>query len=196
MNGPLYILDKKTKQLTKYLDFDGRDDRPGMFHRFFITSGYGNGLNGFHFDPDYRRTGKFYTVHMEDPNLTVSNLPDNKNHAGLNVAGYSVTPTIDTPGVTINEGVLIEWTDTNTSNTSFEGTARELMRVRLNTRSHPMGELTFNPYARPGHPDWRVLVRRGRRRRVRRVPGCRHPQQPSASRQPRRQDYPHHSGSE
>ena len=82
MNGPLYILDKKTRQFTKYLDFDGRDDRPGLFHRFFITSGYGNGLNGFYFDPDYRRTGKFYTVHMEDPNLTVSNLPDNKNHAG------------------------------------------------------------------------------------------------------------------
>ena len=31
------------------------------------------------------------------------------------------------------------------------------MRVRLNTRSHPMGELTFNPDARPGDPDWRVL---------------------------------------
>ena len=70
MNGPLYILDKKTRQFTKYLDFDGREDRPGLFHRFFITSGYGNGLNGFHFDPDYRRNGKFYTVHMEDPNLT------------------------------------------------------------------------------------------------------------------------------
>jgi hypothetical protein len=157
MNGPLYILDKKTRQLTKYLDFDGRDDRPGLFHRFFITSGYGNGLNGFYFDPDYRRTGKFYTVHMEDPNLTVSNLPDNKNLAELNVSGYSVTATIDTPGVTINEGVLIEWTDTNPSNTSFEGTARELMRLRLNTRSHPMGDLTFNPAARPGDPDWRVL---------------------------------------
>jgi hypothetical protein len=51
MNGPLYILDKKTKQFTKYLDFDGRDDRPGLFHRFFMTTGYGNGLNGFHFDP-------------------------------------------------------------------------------------------------------------------------------------------------
>ena len=157
MNGPLYILDKKTKQLTKYLDFDGRDDRPGMFHRFFITSGYGNGLNGFHFDPDYRRTGKFYTVHMEDPNLTVSNLPDAKNQPGLKVDGYTTTPTINTPGNTVNEGVLIEWTDTNTANTSFEGTARELMRVRLNTRSHPMGELTFNPFARAGDPDWRVL---------------------------------------
>ncbi len=157
MNGPLYILDKKTKQLTKYLDFDGRDDRPGLFHRLFITSGYGNGLNGFHFDPDYRRTGKFYTVHMEDPNLSVSNLPDAKNHPGLKLDGYTATEPISTPGTTINEGVLIEWTDTNTSNTTFEGTARELLRVRLNTRSHPMGEVTFNPFAGAGDPDWRVL---------------------------------------
>jgi hypothetical protein len=157
MNGPLYILDKKTKQFTKYLDFDGRDDRPGIFHRLFITSGYGNGLNGFHFDPDYRRNGKFYTVHMEDPSLTVSNLPDNKSYPGLNLNGYSATASIPTPQATINEGVLIEWTDTNPSNTTFEGTARELMRVRLNTRSHPMGEMTFNPAARPGDPDWRVM---------------------------------------
>src|SRR4029453_9689249 len=107
MNGPLYIVDKKTKQFTKYLDFDGRDDRSGLFHRFFITSGYGNGLNGFYFDPDYRPNGKFYTVHMEDPNLTtVSNLPDAKNHGGLNVTGYTPTQTIATPGETINEGVL------------------------------------------------------------------------------------------
>src|SRR4026209_813712 len=41
MNGPLYILDKATKQLTPYLNFDGRDGRPGMFKRLFITSGYG-----------------------------------------------------------------------------------------------------------------------------------------------------------
>ena len=157
MNGPLYILDKKTRQFTKYLDFDGRDDRPGIFHRLFITSGYGNGLNGFHFDPDYRRTGKFYTVHMEDPNVPVPSMPSNKSYPGLNVSGYTTTAPIDTPGNTVNEGVLIEWTDTNTSNTTFEGTARELMRVRLNTRSHPMGEVTFNPFARPGDPDWRVL---------------------------------------
>ena len=91
MNGPLYILDKKTKQFTKYLDFDGRDDRPGLFHRFFITSGYGNGLNGFYFDPDYRRNGKFYTVHMEDPNLAPCRTSrTTRTIAGLNVTGYTV----------------------------------------------------------------------------------------------------------
>ncbi|HLW77455.1 MAG TPA: PQQ-dependent sugar dehydrogenase, partial [Bryobacteraceae bacterium] len=47
--------------------------------------------------------------------------------------------------------------DSNTSNSTFEGTARELLRVKHNTRIHPMGDLVFNPTARPGDPDWRVL---------------------------------------
>jgi hypothetical protein len=55
------------------------------------------------------------------------------------------------------EAVLIEWTDTNIKNDTFEGTARELMRVQLNTRIHPMGEVTFNPAARRGDPEWRVM---------------------------------------
>src|SRR3954471_9199496 len=158
LNGPLYILDKATKKLTTYLNFDGREGHDGIFPRFFIASGYGNGLNGFYFDPDYRRNGKFYTVHMEDPSLaSISNLPRNKGFPGLNVAGYTTTASVTTPNIIQNEGVLIEWTDTNPSNNTFEGTARELMRVRLNTRSHPMGDLLFNPAARAGDPDWRVL---------------------------------------
>ena len=32
---------------------------------------------------------------------------------------------------------------------------RELLRVQLFSRIHPMGDLTFNPAARPGDPDWR-----------------------------------------
>jgi hypothetical protein len=157
MNGPLYIVDKKTRQFTKYLDFDGRDDRPGLFHRFYISSGYGNGINGFIFDPDYGRNGKFYTVHLEHYDMPVSNLPDNRHHPGLNVAGYTTTPPVEVPGASVGEGVLIEWVDTNTKNATFEGTAREILRTRLNTHGHPQGEIIFNPAARPGDSDWRVL---------------------------------------
>ena len=73
------------------------------------------------------------------------------------MSGYTTTPAIKTPGPLQNEGVLVEWTDSNPSNSTFEGTARELLRVQLNTRSHPMGDLIFNPAARRGDPDWRVL---------------------------------------
>src|SRR4029434_2685388 len=34
---------------------------------------------------------------------------------------------------------------------------RELMRVPYNGRIHPMGDLIFNPTARAGDPDWRVM---------------------------------------
>jgi hypothetical protein len=157
MNGPLYILDKETKKLTPYLDFNGRDGRPGMFHRLVFEAGYGNGLAHFQFDPDYPRNGRFYTVHVENPAITASNLPDNSHVPGLNVAGYTTTPAITTPGAVLHEAVLIEWTDTNVSNSTFEGTAREIMRVQLNTRIHPMGEVTFNPAARRGDPEWHVM---------------------------------------
>jgi hypothetical protein len=157
LNGPLYILDKDTKKLTTYLDFNGREGRRGLFHKLTIESGYGNGLNGFYFDPDYRRNGKFYTIHIEDSSLPGSNIPDNTGFPGLNVSGYATTQPATTPGPTQNEGVLIEWTDTNIANSTFEGTAREIMRVQLNTRAHPMGDMVFNPTARAGDPDWRVL---------------------------------------
>ncbi len=157
LNGPLYILDKDTKKLTVYLDFNGNPGKTGIFRKLTILQGYGNGLNGFSLDPDYTRNGKFYTVHIEDPALPGSNLPSNAGVPGLNVSGYTTTEAIKTPGPLQNEGVLVEWTDSNPANSTFEGTARELLRVQLNTRSHPMGDLIFNPAARRGDPDWRVL---------------------------------------
>ena len=157
LNGPLYIVDKASKKLSLYLDFNGNEGKKGIFRRLWIQQGYGNGLNGFYLDPEYSRNGKFYTVHVEDPSLPGSNLPNNANVPGLNVRGYTTTPVVKTPGPSQDEGVLIEWTDTDPSNSTFEGTARELLRVQLNTRSHPMGDLIFNPTARRGDPDWRVL---------------------------------------
>jgi hypothetical protein len=157
LNGPIYILDKETKKLTPYLDFNGRDARPGIFHRLMFEAGYGNGIAHFQFDPDYARNGRFYTVHIENPAITASNLPDNSHFPGLNVTGYTTTPAITTPGPVLLEAVLIEWTDSNTANSTFEGTAREIMRVQLNTRIHPMGEMTFNPDARRGDVEWRVM---------------------------------------
>ena len=52
---------------------------------------------------------------------------------------------------------MIEWTDRNIANTTFEGTARELLRMQLASPIHPLGEMTFNPTARRGDPDWRVM---------------------------------------
>jgi len=157
LNGPLYIVDKETKQVSTYLNFNGLDGKLGIFHRLVIDNLLASGFIAFEFDPDYARNGKFYTIHLENPGLAASNQPDNRNFPGLNTEGYSVTPPISTFGETQREAVLIEWTDTDTSNTKFEGTAREIMRLQYSGRIHPMGDLIFNPTARRGEPDWRVL---------------------------------------
>jgi hypothetical protein len=157
LNGPLYLLDKRSKTFTTYLDFNGRAAHRGLFHRFAYETGYANGLVSVQFDPDYRHNGRFYTVHLEDPAAGGAAAPDNAQLPSLDVRGYSTTPAVPTPGDILREGVLIEWTDTNTANATFEGRARELLRIQYNTRIHPLGDLVFNPAARRGDSDWRVL---------------------------------------
>lgn len=157
LNGPLYILDAKTKQLTTYLDLNGSAGHTGLFHKLTTPLGLANGFVNFIFDPDYAHNGKFYTLHVEDPSLPGSDLPDNTRFPGFDTKGYSATEPVHTPGRIERQSVLIEWTDTNINDSKFEGTARELLRVDMNTESHPMGALIFNPAAKPGDPDWRVL---------------------------------------
>ena len=80
--------------------------------------------------------------------------------AGLDLSGYTTTPAIPVPtadGKIDRETVLIEWHDRNPKNATFEGTARELLRVQQPGPIHPLGEMTFNPTARRGDPDWRVM---------------------------------------
>ena len=157
LNGPLYVLDKSTKQFTTYLDFNGRNGAAGMFDKFTFDGGFANGLITFQFDPDYRNNGKFYTVHMEEPGVAGSQIPDNSSFPGLNTTGYVPTPSVDAPGGASRHTVLIEWTDSDIANTTFEGTARELLRMDMLNRIHPMGDLIFNPLAGPGDADWRVM---------------------------------------
>jgi hypothetical protein len=122
-----------------------------------VKNGYGNGLNGFYLDPEYARNGKFYTTHIEDPKLPGSNLPDNAHFPALNVSGYTTTAAIKTPGPLQDEGVLVEWTDTNPSNSTFEGTApRAAARAAEHDESSPRRS-HLQSDARRGDPDWRVL---------------------------------------
>lgn len=161
LNGPLYILDKQTKQTTQYLDFNGRDERdsegnllftrPGMYEEFVFKSGFANGLITLQFDPDYQNNGKFYTVHMEEPGVLSGN--NDPKHT----VAYSTTSSVNAPGSAARHTVLVEWTDSNIANATFEGTARELLRLDMSGQIHPMGDLIFNPNAGPADPDWRVM---------------------------------------
>ncbi|HVT47281.1 MAG TPA: PQQ-dependent sugar dehydrogenase [Vicinamibacterales bacterium] len=160
LNGPLYILDKQTKTFTKYLDFNGTPDGSGLFPKFTYQRNFATGLTSFIFDPDYAHNGVFYTLHMEDPSIPGSAVPRSGVVPGLDLTGYATTPAVATP--TVNgridrEVVLVEWTDRNIADATFEGTAREILRVQYPLAPHPLGEMTFDPAARPGDADWRVM---------------------------------------
>ncbi|MCA9234773.1 MAG: PQQ-dependent sugar dehydrogenase [Planctomycetales bacterium] len=158
LNGPLYILDKQTKQFSEYLNFNGRGSASGIFPRLYTSAGYATGLISFQFDPDFANNGKFYTIHVEQGFGSTS--PDASQFPGFNSAGYTTTNSVNAPnfgGTNGFQNVLVEWTDTNPTNNSFEGTARELLRIGQGSRIHPMGDIVFNPNAAPGDPDWRMM---------------------------------------
>ena len=132
----------------------------GLFPKFTYARNFATGLINVILDPDYARNGVFYTLHMEDPSTPGAAAPRSGVVPGLDLSGYTTTPAVATPTVgnrIDREVVLVEWRDRNIANTTFEGTARELLRVQHPVAPHPLGEMTFNPAARPGDPDWRVM---------------------------------------
>jgi hypothetical protein len=147
-NGTLYILETASKKFTPYLKF------ADIFPKFASDKGNATGIVSITFDPGYAKNGKFYTVHVENPALPGSATPINTQLPSLNLTGYTTTDTVNPPAGPVHlESVLVEWTDTNIRNATFEGTARELLRVGFD-RNHPMDDTVFNPLAKPGSSDY------------------------------------------
>jgi Glucose / Sorbosone dehydrogenase len=147
-SSTIYILDKATKKFTPYLNF------AEIFPKFASDLGNTAGIVSIAFDPAYAKNGKFYTVHTEKPDMPGSANPTNARVASLDLKGYSTTPVVNPPaGPAHLESVLVEWTDSNIRNASFEGTAREILRTGYD-RNHPMADLIFNPLAKPGDADY------------------------------------------
>jgi len=152
LNRNFYILDKAARTFTTYINFEE------VFRKFDNNPGFAGGLVSFAFDPEYATNGIFYSVHTEEPGKPGSPVPTNSSLPGFDVTGYAVTTAVNPPnGATPRQAILVEWRDTNINNTTFEGTARELLRVGFNDNIHPMGDLLFNPLAQPGDEDYRNL---------------------------------------
>ena len=149
VNGVLYILDKTTKKFTPYINF------AEVFPKFSTDPGYAGGVISIAFDPAYAKNGKFYTVHTENPGKSGPAAPTNTHSPHLDIDGFTITPAVNPPVDTAEwESVLIEWTDTDIRNSTFEGSAREILRIGFNLAHHQMDDLLFNPLARPGHEDY------------------------------------------
>jgi hypothetical protein len=147
-SGTLYILDTATKKFTPYIKFTD------VFPKFASDKGNATGIVSITFDPAYAKNGKFYTVHTENPELPGNATPVNAQLSGLNLTGYATTDPVNPPAGPVHlESVLVEWTDTNIRNATFEGAAREILRVGYD-RNHPMDDTIFDPLAKPGSSDY------------------------------------------
>src|SRR6202158_299017 len=149
LNGILYTLDKTTRKFTPHIPF------PDVFPKLNPGPGSGAGIVSIAFDPNYAKNAIFYTVHTEDPSRDGSATPTNTHMPGLKLDGYTITEAINPPaGTAMYESVVVEWTSANIKSSTFQGTAREILRVGSFTGIHQMGDMLFDPLAKPGQPDY------------------------------------------
>ena len=108
-----------------------------------------SGFIGFDFHPEFAKNGLFYTVH------------------GERAPGNPATPNFVPPGFTASQAtyhnVITEWRAANPAANTFQGTRRELLRVAhvVMNLTHPMGNVEFNPSAKPGDADYGLLYTSG-----------------------------------
>ena len=129
LNGNLYTV--KDGQAPKvYLDVAAT-----FAPNFFSGRGLGQGFGYATFHPDFKRTGKFYTIHTEAA-ATTTKVPD---YAQTNV---------------IYHGVINEWVATDPAAEIFAGTHREVLRIGFGGQIHGIQEINFNPTAKRGTADY------------------------------------------
>ncbi|MEV4539701.1 PQQ-dependent sugar dehydrogenase [Asanoa sp. NPDC049518] len=128
LNGKLYLVENGVPHV--YLDVAAT-----FAPQFFSGRGLGQGFGYVAFHPDFKRNGKFYTIHTEQASLTTE-VPD-WQQAG-----------------TLFHGVINEWTATDPAAATFAGTRREVLRVGFGGQVHGIQEINFNPTARRGDADY------------------------------------------
>ena len=139
--GYLYWLRNGTEPEV-YLDFHA------LFPRAFYNR-LESSLIGFDFHPDFAENGLFYTVHAES--------------ADGNPAVVDFIPPGYGPDDINYHNVFTEWRASNPAANRFAGSRRELLRVAhiVESLSHPMGYVGFNPTAAPGDEDYGLLYTSG-----------------------------------
>lgn len=128
LNGKLYIV--KNGVPSVYLDVAAT-----FAPRFFSGRGLGQGFGYVAFHPDFRRNGKFYTIHTEQASLATRPPDWAQNN-------------------TIYHGIITEFTATDPAADVFAGTQREVLRIGFGGQVHGIQEINFNPTARRGDRDY------------------------------------------
>ncbi|MGO1412120.1 MAG: PQQ-dependent sugar dehydrogenase [Microbacterium sp.] len=123
MNDILYLVDKDTGDHVPYLNVRDR-----FIDNFHNHAGLGTGLGFAEFHPEFAENGIFYTVHTEAGSALTEDEPDFPEY-----------------GTTGYHSVLTEWTASDPSAETFEGTSREVMRFPFAGRVHTVQQIAFNP---------------------------------------------------
>ncbi len=131
LRGILYEM--KSKSLQACMDLN--KDVPGFIH----TPGLATGFGSYAFHPEFYKNGLLYTTHSE------------KAHAAPADFAYA-----DSIRVFL-QWVVMEWKITDPMAATFSGKSRELFRVNMESNIHGMQDITFNPQAKPGSPDYGML---------------------------------------
>ncbi|GIF63784.1 hypothetical protein Ais01nite_18190 [Asanoa ishikariensis] len=128
LNGKLYLVENGVPHV--YLDVAAT-----FAPQFFSGRGLGQGFGYVAFHPNFKRNGKFYTIHTEQASTTTE-VPDWQQTG------------------TLFHGVINEWTATDPSAGTFAGSRREVLRIGFGGQVHGIQEINFNPTARRGDADY------------------------------------------
>jgi glucose/arabinose dehydrogenase len=132
LNGKMYLVEGGVPH--EYLDV-GATFAP----QFFSGRGLGQGFGFVAFDPNFKRNGRFYTVHVEDATKATK------------------TPDFVQPEPILFHGVVTEWTATDPAAETFSGTHREVLRIGFAGQIHGIQQIDFNPNAHRGDADYGLL---------------------------------------
>jgi Glucose / Sorbosone dehydrogenase len=132
LNGKLYALEDGIA--TTYLDV-GATFAPA----FFSGRGLGQGFGFAAFHPEFKRNGRFYTVHVEDAMKTTRQ------------------PDLVAQRNTVFHGIVTEWTADDPSAPTFSGTHREVLRIGFGGQIHGIQQIDFNPEADRRDSDYGLL---------------------------------------
>jgi hypothetical protein len=139
LNGTLYHLTRGKRGAvgapTPYLDVKAE-----VGADFFSGAGMGSGFGFVTYHPEFKKNGRFYTVHTEAFGALQTKQPD-------------LTPQPNTAF----HGVITEWTAADPSARTFSGTHREVLRLGFATRIHGIQQIEFNPTAKRGDEDYGLL---------------------------------------
>ncbi|MEO1560368.1 MAG: PQQ-dependent sugar dehydrogenase, partial [Cyanobacteria bacterium J06632_19] len=139
MRGKLHVInDGKT---SLYMNFQN-----------LVCSGFSyqtnqQGFAYFAFHPEFTENGIFYTVHSEEKNNLVPDFPVTKR----------IFNSENQTRESSHHDVILEWKADNPAANDFTGKFREIMRIEQPYEDHNMGELGFNPNAKPGDADYGML---------------------------------------